>query len=470
MYKWAKPRLAQNWPLLCKAAPQIAKKFKEIPDVLRKFMGLKGKFRARLSSNETGQKTIPSSLMSVVSDCVVERIELGEEVNYHLVKNILAEAIDQWNHAVRGVRLQLTDPEFVLKEVAKECPKELHSDQDVEQAIESVQKRVDEHLQEVQLKKHAQRLCRKCGILLTQNSKPGRHLPFHHPQMEKVRTWVNYQIASGAVNGQLLANFDQVWSLLYRPASRTLRQSSSVPDPHSKELSLRKIRHCIQRVMDLPLTESFEPKPSDGIRQVQGGPAGHSPVESYRIPRTLTTLSWADGAMGRGFVTCKSDHMSEKDRNQANQELAKWLYIAPLQSKTHIWSSETMLTFLDFMAGELRARRRELNLDISQKAMIVCDMASQHSSKKFAALKEAWSQQHNAVLICGDSEVMAIPGGWGAAGGPNDGWHQYAHKLTSVYHSLAIQWGETLELRKRLSELNVSPQGSISTKQLGRKC
>ena len=71
MYKWAKPRLAQNWPLLCKAAPQIAKKFKEIPDVLRKFMGLKGKFRARLSSNETGQKTIPSSLMSVVSDCAV---------------------------------------------------------------------------------------------------------------------------------------------------------------------------------------------------------------------------------------------------------------------------------------------------------------------------------------------------------------------------------------------------------------
>ena len=92
-------------------------------------------------------------MYSAYSSVEVERIELGEEVNYHLVKNILAEAIDQWNHAVRGVRLQLTDPEFVLKEVAKECPKELHSDQDVEQAIESVQKRVDEHLQEVQLKK-----------------------------------------------------------------------------------------------------------------------------------------------------------------------------------------------------------------------------------------------------------------------------------------------------------------------------
>lgn len=58
-----------------------------------------------------------------------------------------------------------------------------------------------------------------------------------------------------------------------------------------------------------------------------------------------------------------------------------------------------MLTFLDFMAGELRARRRELNLDISQKAMIVCDMASQHSSKKFAALKEAWSQHSTTQCL-----------------------------------------------------------------------
>ena len=79
------------------------------------------------------------------------------------------------------------------------------------------------------------------------------------------------------------------------------------------------------------------------------------------------------------------------------QELGKWLFVAPCQQKTHIWSSQTMLTFLDFMAEELRARRRELNLDISHKAMIICDMASQHSAKKFAALKRAWVEQHNAV-------------------------------------------------------------------------
>ncbi|CAK9009730.1 Uncharacterized protein SCF082_LOCUS10393, partial [Durusdinium trenchii] len=106
------------------------------------------------------------------------------------------------------------------------------------------------------------------------------------------------------------------------------------------------------------------------------------------------------------------------------------------------------------MAEELRARRRELNLDISHKAMIICDMASQHSAKKFAALKRAWVEQHNAVIICGDSEVLQIPGGWGAAGSPNDGWHQYCHKLTSAYHSLAVGWGESLGLRKQMSELN----------------
>ncbi|CAK9054369.1 Malate dehydrogenase 2 [Durusdinium trenchii] len=65
------------------------------------------------------------------------------------------------------------------------------------------------------------------------------------------------------------------------------------------------------------------------------------------------------------------------------KELSKYLHIGPLQSRTHIWSSETMLSFLDHMAGELRARRQELNLDLSHRALLICDMASQHSAKKF---------------------------------------------------------------------------------------
>ena len=33
------------------------------------------------------------------------------------------------------------------------------------------------------------------------------------------------------------------------------------------------------------------------------------------------------------------------------------------------------MSFLDHMAGELRARRQELNLDLSHRALLICDMA-----------------------------------------------------------------------------------------------
>ena len=85
----------------------------------------------------------------------------------------------------------------------------------------------------------------------------------------------------------------------------------------------------------------------------------------------------------------------------------------------------------------------------------------------FAFRGQTGSNVDAQVIICGDSELLEIPGGWGAAGGPNDGWHQFLHKLTQSYHSLAVGWGTSLGLRKQLSDLNVSPQGSISTKQLG---
>ncbi|CAK8999424.1 unnamed protein product, partial [Durusdinium trenchii] len=97
-----------------------------------------------------------------------------------------------------------------------------------------------------------------------------------------------------------------------------------------------------------------------------------------------------------------------------------------------------MMSFLEHMAGELRARRRQLNLDRSHKALLICDFASQHSSKKYRHLKEQWMLQHNADIITGDSEEVQIPGGWGAAGGPNDGFHQYWHQLCGAYHRLAV--------------------------------
>lgn len=53
--------------------------------------------------------------------------------------------------------------------------------------------------------------------------------------------------------------------------------------------------------------------------EVQGKNAGAAPIESYRLPRTLTTVSWSDGSVSRGFVTCRGDTLTESQRDKANQ-------------------------------------------------------------------------------------------------------------------------------------------------------
>ena len=79
----------------------------------------------------------------------------------------------------------------------------------------------------------------------------------------------------------------------------------------------------------------------------------------------------------------------------APQELGKWLFVGPRHSKTHIWSAETFCDYLEFLSGELRLRRKQLGLSLADKALIICDSASQHSSKKFPILKQRWSEQNN---------------------------------------------------------------------------
>ena len=62
---------------------------------------------------------------------------------------------------------------------------------------------------------------------------------------------------------------------------------------------------------------------------------------------------------------------------------------------------------------------------------------------------------------------MQIPGGWGASGQPNDGFHQFIHLLNKAYCKAAVSWNDNILLRKRLDEISLSPQGSLSTKYFG---
>jgi hypothetical protein len=79
------------------------------------------------------------------------------------------------------------------------------------------------------------------------------------------------------------------------------------------------------------------------------------------------------------------------------QELGRWIYVGPTQQRTHFWSCETFLDYLQFLEQELRARRKLLNLPLSEKALVLCDAAAQHSIKKYRAIKERWMQKNNCV-------------------------------------------------------------------------
>jgi len=170
------------------------------------------------------------------------------------------------------------------------------------------------------LRKTAQRICNKAGIFSRANTKPGKHLEADHPAVQKICSWVAYQTTKGDIHPRMVANYDQTWSVLYRPVRSCLQQKTK-GDELSKHLSKRKIRHVLERCMGLDLTESLGPdeNPVAKTPSVTGGKTATCPVESWRTPRTLCTLSWNDGTVGRGFITCRDDSLTESQRQQANE-------------------------------------------------------------------------------------------------------------------------------------------------------
>ena len=118
----------------------------------------------------------------------------------------------------------------------------------------------------------------------------------------------------------LCANYDQVWSTQYRPSKATL-QCKGHSDRLARQWSLRSLRHKIELALDVDVTENLQEHRyrHRDTPTVTGGKAC-AVVDGWRIPRTLTTLSWVDGTMSRGYVTLRAGSLSEEDRCQANQD------------------------------------------------------------------------------------------------------------------------------------------------------
>lgn len=211
-----------------------------------------------------------------------------------------------------------------------------------------------------QIRKQAQRLCNAFGLTPHSNEKPGAHLPYDHGSLEAVRTYIGSLVSEKVVHPRLIGNFDQVWSMRFRPQRKTYMKESSLrgstKDPHARSSMLRKIRHCLERSLDLPLTEPdpSEPAPPRDFRtpRVTGGVAASALVDEWRMPRTVCTLSFCDGHLGRSFVSIRAGAISEELRAKLNRELSKHLVIDEPQPRSHVWTQETFLRYLDFLGQE----------------------------------------------------------------------------------------------------------------------
>ena len=176
-------------------------------------------------------------------------------------------------------------------------------------------------------RKATHRICVKAGITPCENLRPGKHLPFNHPSVQRVRVWVNMEIQKRRFNARLVCNFDQVWTMAFRPKKSVLLYRGE-KDELSKFPGKKKLRHCFERCLSGNFTESYDDNgvyvPSEP--QVSGGFAACNPPDGFRNPHTLTTLSWSDGSVGRGFVTVRDDAFGEKQRESINKVCIYGIY------------------------------------------------------------------------------------------------------------------------------------------------
>ena len=72
VYKWEKVRQRDNWSVVCQCAPNLAKRYKELPNFVRKFMGKKPKHLFRRGKEGAPSSTciLPDDLQDAVAELV----------------------------------------------------------------------------------------------------------------------------------------------------------------------------------------------------------------------------------------------------------------------------------------------------------------------------------------------------------------------------------------------------------------
>ena len=288
--------------------------------------------------------------------------------------------------------------------------------------------------------------------------------------MAAVRAFVSNCVNTHGVHHRLICNYDQVWTVTFRHSNRVRYKVAEKEGtrPSAVKPSVQNMLTSIRQALNLEPADQSEDAYS--VRNPQlDAQANVSPMEGWRQPRTTTTLSWNDGELGAAWVTVKDGAAPAEVIKRLNEELKGTLEIFSQDSGSHMWTSSSMLYYLEFLSTQLRLRRQRLGLGMRDgKALIICDKATVHSSSTFEAVRERWEVENNAIILSGtSSDLVKIPGGWGAAGAPNDGFHQFFHVLRQSYQKLVGGQGRHIKLRKAIEDLELSVDGAYRHKLLG---
>ena len=161
------------------------------------------------------------------------------------------------------------------------------------------------------------RMCLRVGLKVSAVAKQSKHLDFMHPSMLAVREYVKGLVDQRNIEPLLLGNFDQVWSVHYEPPSKVIhkheKRRGELGNPFSRQRSLKKVLEAINAHMN---GEVLPQAQQDRIVQevcepVELNAGGNlNPVDNARNARTVTTLSWSNGDMGRAYITLGPGAMS----------------------------------------------------------------------------------------------------------------------------------------------------------------
>ena len=429
--KWGKLSTKQKWARVCSNMPGAAKKARQLP-------------RWVLASVQCGDKgsgrspgKLPERVLRIAEDVLLQQLQLGAEITVPAVANLLGTCIEVWNEEVG--KLQAANA----------------ASQDAASRTEHALCTLSLSKTPASLYKHAGKFLRKFDFSVHKIAKPGKHLRADAPQVMAVKEYIFSVLRDGHAHPLLVGNFDQVWTCMYEPAARAiwkdpkrqgqLRCADRKPGRFYQRAQLAK-----QLRVDLGLESAALAGPLGDRHKEEDGYSQIGCIANWRIPRTTTTLSWRNGDLGRLFITVADAKISDAQLEEA-QSLRGYAHVERSQSSTHMWRGETTVRYLAFLKTELANRRKQYNLRWEDGALIVADDASVHSDQRFRELRKLWEQENNCMLLgCDKQHPVQIPGGFGAAGAPNDQWHQTWRLLRRAWLRKAVgsgnpAYGRTLE-------------------------